>query len=111
MKNVEDHEAGGKRPAPAGVPISPFSRRDRLDSRLRMELGDKICALFVEAGVRPTTMRDIQADGRLVHIWRGMLCDMYSLMRHVIGATTLVTRLRRVLARYRHGRDTAPHDQ
>ena len=32
---------------------------------------------------------------------------MYNLMRHVIGATTLVMWLRRIVARYRRGRDVA----
>ena len=35
-----------------------------------------------------------------------MSCDMYSLMRHVVGATTAVTRLRRTVTRYRHGQAT-----
>ena len=52
-------------------------------------------------------MRDIQADGRLVHMWRGMLRDVDNLMHHVVGATTLVTRLRRALRHYRHGQDAA----
>ena len=111
MLDAKDHEAGAERPAPAGAPVSPFARRGRLDSRLRMELGDQLCALMVEAGVRLATMRDIQADGRLLHIWRSMLCDMYSLMQHVVGATTLVICLRRALSRYRHGRDAMPCDQ
>ena len=73
MLDAEDHqEAGAERPAPTGAPIPPFSRRGRLDSRLRMELGDQLCALIFEGGVRPATMRDIQADGRLVYMWRDM---------------------------------------
>ena len=39
-----------------------------------------------------------------------MLHDIYSLMWHVVGATTLVTLLRRIISRYRHGQD-ASHDQ
>ena len=38
-------------------------------------------------------------------MWRGISRDMYSLMRHVVGATTTVTWLRRIVAHYRHGRD------
>ena len=106
MLDLEDHEAGGDRPAPTDAWILPFSRRNRLDSRLRMELGDQLCALFVEVGVRPTIMRDIQASGRLVHMWRGMPHDMYNLMWHVVRATTLVMRLRRTLAHYKSGQDT-----
>ena len=59
MADVKDYEAGVDRPAPASVTVPPFVRCGRLDSRLKMELGDQLCALFVEARVRPTTMRDI----------------------------------------------------
>ena len=97
MAYVEDHEAGADRPAPAGASVPPFARHGRLDSRLRMELGDQICALFVVVGVRPATMRGIHDNGRLVHMLRGMPLDMYNLMQYVVGATTLVTRLRRAL--------------
>ena len=104
MSYVEDHqEADAERPAPAGAPILPFARRGSLDSKYRMELGYQLTTLIVEAGIRPTTMRDIHADGRLLHMWRGMLRDMYNLMRHVVGDTTLVTWLRRIVARYRCG--------
>ena len=103
MPDDEDHEASAERPAPTGASVLPFARRDRLDSILRMELGEQLYALIIEAGFRPATMRDIQANGRLVHIWICMMCDMYNLMRHVVGAMNLVTRLRRIVARYRHG--------
>ena len=96
MPDVEDHqEAGAKRPALAGASVLPFGRHDRLDIRYRMELGDQLTALIVEAGIRLANMRDIQADGRLLHMWRGM--------RHVVGATTLVTWLRRIVACYTQG--------
>ena len=112
MPDVEDHqEASAERPAPAGAPVPHFARRGLLDTRYRMELGDQLTALIVEAGIRPAHMRDIQADGRLLHMWRGMTRDMYNLMRHVVGATTLVTRLRRTLACYRRGRGTSPDRQ
>ena len=75
-----------------------------------MELGDQLTTLIVEVGIRPAHMRDIKADGRLLQMWRGMQCDMYMLMQHVVGATTLVTQLRRTVGRYRHGRDVA-HDR
>ena len=39
MPDVEGHEAGVEIPAPAGATVPPFTRRGRLDSRLRMELG------------------------------------------------------------------------
>ena len=103
MLDVDDHEAGVERTAPAAVPVPPFSRHGRLDSRYRMELDDQLTALIFEVGIRPATMRDIHADGRLLHMWRGMPRDMYKLMRHVVGATTLVTRLSRIIACYRHG--------
>ena len=89
MSDAEDHEAGVDRLGPHGAPVPPFSGH-RLDSRLRMELGDQLCGFFVEVGVRPATMRDIQDDGRLVHMLRGMSCDMFTLMWHVVGATNLV---------------------
>ena len=60
MPDVEDHqEASAERPAPAGAPVPPFTRCSKLDSRLRMDLGDQLCAFIVEAGFKPTTMRDI----------------------------------------------------
>ena len=65
VADAEDHEAGANILRPHGALVSPFSRR-RLDSRLRMELGNQLCALFVEVGVKPATMREIQVDARLV---------------------------------------------
>ena len=59
MLDANDHEAGAERLAPAGALVPPFPRRGRLDSRFRFELGDQLCALIIEARVRPTTMRDI----------------------------------------------------
>ena len=50
-------------------------------------------------------------NDRLLQMWRGMSHDMYSLMRHVVGVTTVVTRLRRTIARYRHGRAAARDGQ
>ena len=70
------------------------------DARYRMELGDKIIALIVEAGIKPANFRDIEADDRLLRMWRGMPRDMYSLMWHVVGVTTTFTRLTRTVARY-----------
>ena len=108
MPDVEDHqEADVERLAPAGAPVSPFARCGRLDARYRMELGDQLTALIIEAGIRPANMRYMQVDGRLLHIWRGMSCDMYIMMRHAVGATTLATWLRRTISRYRRGRDAA----
>ena len=63
------------RPGPHGALRPPFVRC-RSDSILRMELGDQLYALFVEVGVRSTTMREIHVDSRLVHMWRGMMRDM-----------------------------------
>ena len=68
MENVEDHEAGADRPAPTGASVPPFAKHGSLHNRLRMELGDQLCALFVEVGVRPDTMREIQANARLVQM-------------------------------------------
>ena len=40
-----------------------------------------------------------------------MPCDMYDLMRHVVGATTDVTRLRRIVRSYRCSRAVARDGQ
>ena len=40
MADAEDNEAGADKPALAGAPVPHFARCSRLDSRLRMELGD-----------------------------------------------------------------------
>ena len=71
MADSKDHEGCVARPAPTGVLVPPFARHGRLHRRYKMELGDQLTALIVEAGIRPATMRDIQADGRLLHMWRG----------------------------------------
>ena len=107
MLDADDHEASAEIPAPASMPILTFGRHGRLDSRFRLELGDQLYALIVEEGVMLATMRDIQANVRLLNMWRGMSCDMYKLMRHVVGAMTLVTRLRRTIAHYRRGQDAS----
>ena len=89
---AHDQEVDGERHAPhAGALVLPFSRHGRPNIRYRMELRDQLSALIVEAGIRPAHYRDIQADDRLIRMWRGMLHDMYSLMRHVVGATIAVT--------------------
>ena len=62
--HAEDHQETGadQRPAPAGAPV-----RGRLsDARYRMELGDQLIALIVQAGIRPTHYRDIKDDDRLL---------------------------------------------
>ena len=79
MEDVEDQASADKHGPAHGVPVLPFARR-RPNSRLRMELGDQLCALFVEVGVRPDTMRNIQGDARLVQMWRSMPRDMFSVM-------------------------------
>ena len=89
MPDAEDHqEVCAERPAPVGAVVPPFARRGQLDSRYRMELGDQLTTLIVEAGIWPANMRDIQADGRQLHMRRGMSRDMYNLMWHVVGAMT-----------------------
>ena len=60
---------------------------DQSDGTYRMKLVSQLISLFDEAGICPTDFRDIEVDDRLLHMWRGMLCDMYSLMRHVVGVT------------------------
>ena len=102
MANVDD-QAGTDRPGPHVTQV-PTGVRHRPDTRFRMELGNQLCRLLVEEGVRPTTIREIKADDRLATIWRGMPHDMLTQMYHVVGATSLVARLRRVV-RCRHGGD------
>ena len=87
--------------------VPPFARHSQLDSRYRMELGDQLSALIFEAGIRPTHYKDIQADDRLLQMWRGMSRDMYCLMRHLVGDMTAVTQLTRNLAHYRRCRAIA----
>ena len=77
MLDAEDHQEVG-------------ARHGQLDARYRMELGDQLSALIIEAGIRPAHYRDIQGDDRLLHMWRGLPRDMYSLMRHVVGVMTTV---------------------
>ena len=87
MENVEDHdqEVGGERHAPhVGAPVPPFARHGRPDTRYRMNLGNQLSALIVEAGIRPAHYRGIQADDRLLRMWSGMLHDMYSLMQNFV---------------------------
>ena len=72
-----------------------------------MELGDQLIALLVEAVICPADFTDIEADDRLLQMWRGMSRDMYSLMWHVVGVTTTFTQLTRTVARYERA---AAHD-
>ena len=51
MADAKD-QASADRLGPHGAPVLHFVRR-RPHNRLRMELGDQLCALFVEVGVRP----------------------------------------------------------
>ena len=90
-----------------------MSVRDQLsDARYRMELGhDQLIALIVEVGIRLTHYKDIEADHRLLRMRRGMPHEMYSLMRHVVGATRAVTRLRRIVRSYRRSRAAARDGQ
>ena len=98
----EDEAGAAEKHAPAhyGAPVPPFSRHGRPETRYRMELANQLCALIVDAGIRPAHYREIQADDRLLWMWRGMPHDMYGLMRHV-RATTVVMRLRRTVCSYR----------
>ena len=64
---AHDQEATGERHAPhAGASVLPFARRSRPDTRYRMDLGDQLSALIVEAGIKPSHYRDIQDDDRLL---------------------------------------------
>ena len=85
----DDHQevSADQRPAPAGALV-----RGRLgDARYRMELADQLIALIVEAGIRPAHYRDMEADDRLLRMWKGMPHDMYNLMQHVVGVTKIFT--------------------
>ena len=98
--DAEDQQEAGEddqRHAPTGAPTRS---RHMSDARYRMELGDQLIALLVEAGVRPADFTDIEANDRLLQMWIGMPCDMYIMMRHVIGVTTAFTRLTMTIARY-----------
>ena len=94
MADAKDHdqEVGGERHAPhAGAAVPPFSRHGRPDTQYTMDFFNQLSALIIEAGIRPAHYIDIQVDDRLLRMWRGMSCDMYNLMQHVVGATTIVT--------------------
>ena len=57
MVDAKDHdqdEAGAERHPPSRALVPPFSRCGRLETRYRMELGNKLSALFVEAGIKPS---------------------------------------------------------
>ena len=45
----------------AGMQCRPYIR-------FMMEMDDRLCALLVEEGVRPKTVRDIRADPRLLDL-------------------------------------------
>lgn len=99
MPDVEDDNqeaSADQRPAPASAPVC-----SRLgDARYRMELAYQLIELIFEANIKPAHYRDIEANDRLLRMWRGMTRDMYSLMRHVVGVMTNFTRLMRTVARY-----------
>ena len=76
-----------------------------------MELGSQLCGLISYAGIRPAHYREIQGDDKLLQMLRGMPHDMYGLMRHVVGATTVVTRLRRIFHSYRRSQAAARDGQ
>ena len=63
MPNAKDHQ-------------DVSARCGQIDSRYQMELGKQLSELIVEADISPTHYRDIEVDDRLLHMWRGMLCDM-----------------------------------
>ena len=96
---------------PHGAPVPHFSRRGQPRTRYQMELGSQLYGLISNAGIRPAHYRETQGDDRLLRMWRGMLRDMYDLMQHVVGATTAVTRLRRIVCSYRHSRAMARDGQ
>ena len=87
----QDEADAAERHAPAhGALVPPFARHGRPETRYRMELGNQLSALIVEASIRPAHYRDIQVDDRMLRMWRGIPRDMYSLMQHVVGVTTAI---------------------
>ena len=112
MADVPEDEADGTAerrvdPAPHGASVPPFARRGRPETKYRMDLGSQLCGLISDAGIRPAHYKEIQGGERLLWMRRGMLRDMYGLMRHIVVATTAVTRLRRIFRSYRRSRDVA----
>ena len=103
-EDQQEASADDQRPAPAGAPARGQCMSD---ARYRMELGDQLNAFLVEAGIFPIYFTDIEADDRLLQMWRGMSRDMYSLMRHVVGVTTSFMQLTRTVACYKR---VAAHD-
>ena len=106
MADALEDEAGGVAerradPAPHGAPVPYFARLSRPETIYRMELGNQLCGLISDVGIRPAHYREIQGDDILLRMWRGMPRDMYSLMRHVVGATKTITRMRRIVRSYR----------
>ena len=101
MPDDKDHQEAGvdQRPAPIGALV----HGQLSDAKYKMELGNQLIALIVEAGIRIYYYIDIEADDRLLQMCIGMMCDMYSLMRHVVGVTIAFMRLMRTIARYRRG--------
>ena len=83
MANAKYHdqdETDAKRHALVGAPIPPFARHSRPDTRYRMELGNQLSEFIVEAGIRPAHYRDIEADDKLLRMWRGMSRDRKSVV-------------------------------
>jgi hypothetical protein len=63
--------------------------RGRLDTRFKLELGDRLYALLVEMGVYPVLMRDIRKNTILLELWREMSHNIMPLICHIVGATRL----------------------
>ena len=63
MADAEDW-AGANIPAPHVAQV-PAGVRGRPNTIFRMDLGEQICQLLVEEGVKLATMREIRADHRL----------------------------------------------
>ena len=61
----ENEADAAERHAPTHVaPVSSSTRCGRPETRYRMELGNQLCALIIDAGIKPAHYRDIQANDR-----------------------------------------------
>ena len=65
----------------------------RLDRRVRIELEDRICALFSREVVPCSHVREIKDDPHIFDIWCTLPRDMMTLMHHVVNSLTLIQSL------------------
>jgi hypothetical protein len=68
----------------------PCGMHRRLDTRFRLELGDRLSSLLTEVGVLRALMREIKEDPTLLDIWREMSRDLMLLMHHIVRVSRLI---------------------